>query len=621
MMTLIFLLLFVAVNAFSQQQSFLPSLSHPFAAEHNAHFLYARKANLSFVPETLHVVAMMAQFQKDSVSTTTGDGQFDTTHIIKKIIDPSPHDSSYFSDHLLFAQNYFAKVSNGKLYIDYYVLAPIITLPRAMKKYSPSKTSTTFKEIDTLVMDAWRILDSLNPSINFSQFDSNNTVFIVFHAGVGRDVDLASTYGYDPRPFDIPTLYKSFDNFKRNFGNNFIGFPVDSGAFRIKNSIILPETESRYLPSSFGGDVFVQLGINGMLCANIGSHLGLPDLFNTKNGRSGIGRFGLMDGEGIFAWNGFIPPEPSALEKYFLGWIEPNTITNNQTTISLPAVSLTDVEDTVYRVPISQQEYFLVENRIRDAKEDSTTVWVRRDGQIVPLKFYREPRGYSSSNQDSLYGTILDVDEFDWSLPGGYDEDSVYYNGGILLWHIDENIIQEKYATNEINADIKHRGVDLEQANGAQDIGEVLNTVFGAVIGSGSAFDFWFKDNPLRVKKKYSDTFSPKSFPNSKSNYGANSHISLNNFSERIPRMTFDIHIGDDEIKPLAGFPKYVGEQFGKNSVRVADIDNDGDNEIVIVTNGDSLTSTQNGNSNSITTVKSKIYAWKLDGTKVLSSG
>jgi len=557
-MILIYLLLFVAVNVYSQQQSFLPTLSHPLTTEHETKFLSLQSRNHTSVPETLHVVAMMAQFQKDSVSTTTGDGSFDTSHSTKKIIDPSPHDFSYFSDHLLFAKNYFAKVSNGKLYIDYHLLAPVITLPKAMKKYSPSKTSTVFKEIDTLVMDAWHILDSLNPSINFSQFDSNRTVFIVFHAGVGRDVDLASTYGYDPRPFDIPTLYKSFLNFKKNFGNDFIGFPVDGGTYRIKNSIILPETESRFLPSSFGGDVFVQLGINGMICANIGSHLGLPDLFNTKNGRSGIGRFGLMDGEGIFAWNGFIPPEPSAWEKYFLGWVEPQTILSSQTAITLPAVSMTDVEDTIYRVPIAEREYFLVENRIRDAKEDSTTVWVRRDGLIVPLKFYREPRGYSSGNQDSLYGTIIDVDEFDWSLPGGYDTDSTYYNGGILLWHIDENVIEEKYAANEINADIKHRGVDVEQANGAQDIGEVLNTVFGAVIGSGSAFDFWFKENPLRVKKKISNTFSPKSFPNANSNDGANSHISLNNFSERNARMTFDIHIGDDEIKPLAGFPKNV---------------------------------------------------------------
>jgi len=182
-------------------------------------------------------------------------------------------------------------------------------------------------------------------------------------------------------------------------------------------------------------------------------------------------------------------------------------------------------------------------------------------------------------------------------------------------------VIEEKYAANEINADIKHRGVDVEQANGAQDIGEVLNTVFGAVIGSGSAFDFLFKENPLRVKKKISNTFSPKSFPNANSNDGANSHISLNNFSERNARMTFDIHIGDDEIKPLAGFPKNVGEQFEKNSVRIADIDNDGENEILVVTNGDSLPSTQNGFSNSTTTAHSKLYAWNFDGTKVLSNG
>jgi len=563
----------------------------------------------------------MVDFQADDDDATTGDGKFDTSHTAKKIIDPSPHDSSYFDDHLHFAQNYFRKVSNGKLLIDYKVFGNVVHLPKKMRAYSSKKTSTNFYELDTLMLDAWSRADSL---IDFSQFDSNNTAFIIFHAGVGRDIDLASAYGYDIRPFDIPTIYRSLKNLQKNFGDDYLGIPVEGGAYHIKNSLILPETESRYLPSSFGGDVFVQFGLNGMLCGNIGSHLGLPDLFNTKNGRSGIGRFGLMDGEGIFAWNGYFPPEPMAWEKYFLGWLEPKTISASQNSVSLPAVSLNELEDSVVRIPISGKEYFLLENRIRDAKNDSTIIWMRQNGNIILKAFWRDTTGFSSNNQDSLYGNIIDVDEFDFSLPGGFDEDHKWHNGGILIWHVDENVIEENYATDEVNADPKHRGVDLEQANGAQDIGEVLNTVFGAIIGSGSAFDFWFKDNPLRVKKSFSDEFTPTSFPNSKSNDGANSHISITNFSSRDSVMTFNVEIGDDDIKPLAGFPKFVGEQFGKNSVRVADLDNDGENEIVVVTNGDSSINPVDLMRMSIVrpfTVPSKVYAWNFDGTKVLSTG
>src|SRR3990172_6286645 len=59
---------------------------------------------------------------------------------------------------------------------------------------------------------------------------------------------------------------------------------------------------------------------------NSNSPLGEPDLFDTKTGRTAIGRFGLMDGQAIFSFSGLFPPEPSAWEKIFLGWTSPITV-------------------------------------------------------------------------------------------------------------------------------------------------------------------------------------------------------------------------------------------------------------------------------------------------------
>ena len=279
-MIFVFLLLLAVTQVFAQQETpIYYRLSHPIATKQKDNIFLKKKNINSSSAEFLHVVGIMVDFQADDDDATTGDGKFDTSHTAKKIIDPSPHDSSYFDDHLHFAQNYFRKVSNGKLLIDYKVFGNVVHLPKKMRAYSSKKTSTNFYELDTLMLDAWSRADSL---IDFSQFDSNNTAFIIFHAGVGRDIDLASAYGYDIRPFDIPTIYRSLKNLQKNFGDDYLGIPVEGGAYHIKNSLILPETESRYLPSSFGGDVFVQFGLNGMLCGNIGSHLGLPDLFNTK---------------------------------------------------------------------------------------------------------------------------------------------------------------------------------------------------------------------------------------------------------------------------------------------------------------------------------------------------
>jgi hypothetical protein len=125
---------------------------------------------------------------------------------------------------------------------------------------------------------------------------------------------------------------KAFDE---AFGAGYPGILVNNGTDTVRNSAILPETENRLLPG-ISGDILLELSFNGLLSASIGSFLGLPDLFDTKTGHSAIGRFGLMDGQAIFSFAGLYPPEPSAWEKYWLGWITPIDVSGEHL-INLPA--------------------------------------------------------------------------------------------------------------------------------------------------------------------------------------------------------------------------------------------------------------------------------------------
>ena len=218
------------------------------------------------------------------------------------------------------------------------------------------------------------------PSRNVASYRA----FVVFHAGVGRDIDLVSSLGYDPAPSDIPSLYLDAAAFQSFHGTP--GVPVSNGAFTIPNSIVMPETESRSIPG-IGGDVFLEYGINGLLCASFGNFLGLPDLFDTKTGVTAIGRFGLMDGQGIFSFSGVFPPEPSAWEKYWLGWIAPIPVPVGTSVLQLPAVS---VADTVYRVPIGPQEYYLVENRNRDPQKNGQHITSAYKGSSTVFSFPRD---------------------------------------------------------------------------------------------------------------------------------------------------------------------------------------------------------------------------------------
>ncbi len=435
--------------------------------------------------------------------------------------------------------------------------------------------------------------------------------FIVFHAGVGRDIDLVSSLGYDPAPPDIPSLYLDAAAFQSFHGVS--GVPVSSGAFTIPNTIVMPETESRSIPG-IGGDVFLEYSINGLLCASFGNYLGLPDLFDTKTGVTAIGRFGLMDGQSIFSFSGVFPPEPSAWEKYWLGWIEPIPVLPGTFVLQLPAVGMAD---TVYRVPIGPQEYYLVENRNRDPQKNGQRITSTYRGITGVSTFARDTSGFNAFDITALSGNIIDVEDFDWSLPGGVDNDGTFYDGGILVWHIDEGVIARNRATNTINADPKRRGVDVEEADGSQDIGQEYGFLSaGSGSETGTALDFWFEGNPSPVNK---NEFTATSFPSTQSNDGAMSHVSMSDFSVRGTRMSVQVTVGDNTVKPLQGFPKMTNQRLGTYPLTIAPLGQGNMPAILVATGSDSVPPPSNEFSPS--SVDGRLYAWERDGRAALPGG
>ncbi len=485
--------------------------------------------------DTLKILAIMVSFQVDADGTTSGNGKFGTIYSQNygsEILDPLPHDKKYFESHLQFVHNYFSKVSKGKLEIVSEVLPDTFSVSDRMRNYSPAPGSDDFTPIADFSVEAWTKADEMYPGFPFNNYD----VFLIFHAGVGRDISLPGSIGNER---DLPSLYLSDKAFKEIYGETYEGIPVSGGSFKIKNSMIIPETESREVETISGTFLF-EITINGLICASIGSHLGLPDLFDTETGLSAIGRFGLMDGQSIFAFLGTYPPEPSPWEKIRLGWAEPVTMEIQNADVSLVTNLAATMSDTVIlKVPLNSSEYYLVENRIRDAYENGSTITYQIGDVVITKTFPKDTTGYRSFDVDSLSGVIVDVDEFDWAVPGN----------GIVIWHIDENVINEKIAENKVNTDKNRRGVDIEEADGVQDIGERFFTIFGdEVIGEGFEEDFWYADNPSEL---FENRFAKDTRPNTLTNTGANSLITIKDFSEVDIRMSFRVEFGDSVVKPL----------------------------------------------------------------------
>ena len=517
------------------------------------------------VEGTLNVIAIMVEFQPDDNRFTSGNGTFSPGSIPYlenpgTPVDALPHDRGYFEAHLEFAKNYFERMSGNLLEINYQVLPDVYRLPNPMKTYSPIGESPALNPLAELAKDAWEMVQQsggLNMNLNTFQ----NTAFIIFHAGIGRDIELTGTT-LDRTPQDIPSVYLSRDAIARLLDDpTFSGFPIDNGNVLVNNTLILPRTLSRSGEDVTGTQFVLPLSINGMVTAQIGSHLGLPDLFNTETGESGIGRFGLMDGAGIFAYNGLFPPELSAWEKKWLGWSEPFLVNpDRQSTVNLSAASLRQ-NNSVVRVSISNDEYFLIENRHRDPDGSGVTLTIRRpDGTYTEQIFTNSDITFTQQEAgfDRLLepGVITNVSNYDFALPGGLDigedrtagtEDDRELNGGILIWHIDESVIRQKLGSEGINSNPNRRAVNLQEADGAQDIGRPVSLGFFTNEINGSPFDFWWSNNNATVITQtgnitlYQNRFGPDTTPDNSSNSGAPSYFELFDFSDNLPTASFRI--------------------------------------------------------------------------------
>lgn len=576
------LLLAVPMTVQAQLRTTLaPRLDHRFSPQSSGQL--PRTAAL---PDTVRVLALMVDFQEDTDDRTSGNGKFGSIYGYDygtEILDPLPHDRNYFRQHLQFLENYVRKSSGWKTILKAEVLDGIVTMPKKLGDYSFRKNESE-APVAQFAVDAWTLAGQQFASTRFGDYH----MFVIFHAGRGRDIDLVSVQGYDPTPLDIPSLSFTPDSFRRLLGASFDGVPMPDGS-RIENCAVLPTTNIREIPMIDGSTGLLEITINGLLAASFGTYAGLPDLFDTKTGKTGIGRFGLMDGEGIFAYGGIAPPEPSAWEKQQLGWTLPREAAPGKQNYLLTTSDTLSTPD-VLRVSITGREYWLLENRQRDRGGDGQLVTFVSGGQVQQVRMPKDTIGFENSNVQQLKGVIVDVEDYDWALPGGrvvVDDREAIVNGGILVWHIDESVIEANLAGNTVNTGKGARGVDLEQAGGPQDIGVDIQTVFGTETGTGSALDYWTRDNLSPVYKNRFDSYT---MPNTRANSGAFTHVTMDNFSAQGPIMTLDVAVGDNTISPVSGWPVDLSALLRSTDtlghIQAADLDGDGVDELLAILSG-----------------------------------
>ncbi len=535
--------------------------------------------------DTLRIVGIMVEFLEEGTidipdnPKTSGNGKFlsdPSGNYIKFIdsqkfrcagtlVDRPPHDSLYFQRQLEAVGNYYTNISDS-------LLSYTATIIKD-KYYQVSKEMEYYAKGDTLLAEFFtEALDSAKSDIEtyfgseFSPNDVNDVVFVVFHAGLSQDF----SYPYlDPTIYDLKSAYIDSAMMKKAIIKGVT--PTEIASVPIYTGIILPETyniiyydvvEDIYGNPDSGVDDLCayQYGLTGIFALLLGYELGLPPMFNTDTGDPRVGRFGLMD-YGSNNGRGVIPAAPTPWTRIKAGWSNIDTLYTTEPIV----IEANDINKKIYKINISENEYFLIENRNN---------WVSHLEDIDSLrrkyKIDEDQDGYwfdvvTRSNEfiqndlitiDEITGVITHFANYDYGLPGS----------GILIWHIIEP--DEELYSLGINNNRYNRHVQIEEADGATDIGfecHHWNQYACDLLIKGWNLDYWFNDNYyyLHFGNPYADRviFDNESNPNTRTTNGAESFLAIEILSGISDSMYISVTFDDGiEIKNLSDKPvHYLG--------------------------------------------------------------
>ena len=292
------------------------------------------------------------------------------------------------------------------------------------------------READCEMLNAFSdALKAAAEYIEFGAYDSNGDGLIqtselaVGFVVTGRDV--ASNWS---RPQDADMFYiwphaYSFTECRRFWTGAQDGFPEvpTVGGVQVDAYIAIAESYENNMRYDSTGSNLEQEYI-GTLAHELGHYLGLPDMYDTASGYGDWSRYktdylSLMDagayGEDLEG--NFIPFSLDIWSRTMLGWVEPVTLNPGDDPVSVaPSLDKNAADPVALRVNMPREgEYYLIENR-------------RFSGWDVGLQLIYDDAALSEGEDDG---------------------------GGLLLWHIDEDIINEYMPGNTMNNHVHRPGV------------------------------------------------------------------------------------------------------------------------------------------------------------------
>ncbi len=508
--------------------------------------------------DTIRILVLRFNFQNETSDNpnTTGSGRMDLRdplanptdstnyyNAVGHLVDPPPHNSQYFDAHLRALRKYYETVSEGKLTLSWDIFPPAgdstYTLPQPMSYYGICNFDSVVIGLERYFIDCINVADSVEPGIVFTNYQS---VFL-FHAGSDRQNDI----GFPETCNDLFTGFISF-------GDSIV---VDSGAAYVRSALLLPETASQDNRGT---------ALNAVIAHEFGHQLGLVDIYNTNNFLSQLGDFELMDNNGFgtgidFGFPvgqifGAIPLFPSAWSRAHLGFV--NVVDYRQDSdLRIVAAEVISSGIKIARVPISENEYYLLENRIVEADGKQTALLADSTTSVFQ---------YPVDLQKNFSG------EYDFLMPGS----------GLLIYLVDEGVAGLDYdgdglnnfEDNDLQWDPDRKFITLIEGDGIINFGGYYRA------GFGRAEDMYRDDR--------NKSLTPNTNPAATDNTGNNTRVRLTDISRDTITTVQGLVYLDSVITAklefdgkAAGFPVRAGyPEFGLNPI-ADDIDRDGTPELI----------------------------------------
>ncbi len=239
--------------------------------------------------------------------------------------------------------DYFRAQSNGQFDLTFDIVGPV----KLSKKYSYYGENSS-KKYDVHVGDMVReATDAIANQVNFANYDwdGDGTADHVFYLYAG----LNEAAGGDDN-----TIWPKMDYMVNNGGT------LSYSTGNVNRFACSSELMGVLKNGKYTGEL-VTTGI-GTICHEFSHCLGFPDMYDTRGQQLyAMGYYDLMS-DGNYLGNGLVPPNYTAWERIYAGWVEP-IVLDRASTVKAMASSTDYGRPFIMYNDNNPDEYYLFENR------------------------------------------------------------------------------------------------------------------------------------------------------------------------------------------------------------------------------------------------------------------